>query len=173
MPYKDIEKRKEYCRKYYLAHKAQFKEYNKKSSLKNREKNRLRSKKHYIEHPEYYKNYRAEHREKNKVYQKEYKKLHPEMIKANNVAYRQKNSAKLKEYKRKKNATVWGGASAKLRYAVRKGAIARQPCEVCGCENSQAHHYDYNKPLDVLWLCQKHHSEWHEHKTPIYKKENV
>ena len=46
--------------------------------------------------------------------------------------------------------------------AVRKGYLIKQPCEVCGTmENIQAHHEDYAKPLDVRWLCQKHHMELH------------
>lgn len=36
------------------------------------------------------------------------------------------------------------------------------PCEVCGSTNDiQAHHKDYDKPLDVRWLCVKHHLEVH------------
>lgn len=39
--------------------------------------------------------------------------------------------------------------------------IARQPCERCGAEKVHAHHDDYSKPLDVMWLCPKHHKERH------------
>lgn len=43
--------------------------------------------------------------------------------------------------------------------AVRSGKLVRTPCEVCGDPKSQAHHEDHTKPLDVRWLCAKHHSE--------------
>lgn len=48
----------------------------------------------------------------------------------------------------------------KARNAARK--LERKPCEVCGESNSQAHHNDYDKPLNVRWLCSKHHREWHK-----------
>lgn len=49
------------------------------------------------------------------------------------------------------------------RYAIRKGYLIRQPCEVCSTEiDVQAHHDDYSKPLDVRWLCRKHHREHHK-----------
>lgn len=44
--------------------------------------------------------------------------------------------------------------------AVRDGRLKKQPCEVCG-EPAHAHHEDYSKPLDVMWLCHKHHMEQH------------
>jgi len=40
--------------------------------------------------------------------------------------------------------------------ALRDGKVTRQPCEVCG-EPAQAHHEDYSKPLEVTWLCFRHH----------------
>ena len=52
-------------------------------------------------------------------------------------------------------------ARAKLRYAVRVGKVKKLPCEVCGKSKSHGHHPDYSKPLDVIWLCVKHHWELH------------
>jgi hypothetical protein len=45
--------------------------------------------------------------------------------------------------------------------AIRAGILLRKPCEVCGKEKVDAHHDDYMKPLDVRWLCRKHHNEHH------------
>jgi len=43
--------------------------------------------------------------------------------------------------------------------ALRNKSLERKPCEICGCEKSEAHHEDYSKPLDINWLCKKHHVE--------------
>lgn len=45
---------------------------------------------------------------------------------------------------------------------LKRGFIVKQPCVVCGDENSQMHHDDYDKPLDVIWVCRKHHLELHK-----------
>lgn len=53
-------------------------------------------------------------------------------------------------------------AHQKVAYAIQKGELVRQPCEKCGTtENVVAHHEDYNKPLEVVWLCKFHHKERH------------
>lgn len=45
--------------------------------------------------------------------------------------------------------------------AIRLGLLERQPCQVCGAEKSEAHHPDYDRPLEVQWLCRKHHKAAH------------
>ncbi len=46
---------------------------------------------------------------------------------------------------------------------IRSGKLIKQPCEVCGNhEQIEAHHDDYTKPMDIRWLCRKHHREHHE-----------
>ncbi len=66
-------------------------------------------------------------------------------------------------------------ARAKVRYAVRTGKIDKPTkCEMCGLmKNLQGHHEDYSKPLEVRWLCAKHHAELHRPKhllTPLTTK---
>ena len=51
-------------------------------------------------------------------------------------------------------------ANAMLRAAVIKGEIKAHPCFVCGLK-AVAHHPDYDRPLDVVWLCQSHHKQAH------------
>lgn len=66
-----------------------------------------------------------------------------------------------------------------LEQAIENGTVKRQTvCQVCGDSGTfvngrtkiQAHHADYNKPLDVMWLCQKCHYEWHKSNKAIKKE---
>ena len=51
----------------------------------------------------------------------------------------------------------------KLVYAaVKKGDLIKQPCERCGRKDTHAHHEDYSKPLDVMWLCPVCHKARHK-----------
>ena len=46
--------------------------------------------------------------------------------------------------------------------AIKKGDLVRSPCIRCGEEKSLAHHEDYDKPLEVMWLCQPCHKQRHK-----------
>lgn len=50
--------------------------------------------------------------------------------------------------------------------AIKLGLLVRQPCEVCGAVEVEAHHDDYAQPLVVRWLCRKHHDAEHERVSP-------
>jgi len=64
--------------------------------------------------------------------------------------------------------------------ACSSGVLQRpSACEKCGSAagkmkdgrtNIHAHHDDYNKPLDVRWLCQKCHHDWHKHNKVVRLK---
>lgn len=46
-------------------------------------------------------------------------------------------------------------------YARRAGRLVPLPCAECGAAKVEAHHEDYSKPLDVVWLCRTHHIARH------------
>lgn len=52
-------------------------------------------------------------------------------------------------------------AHGATRSAIRRGLIEKQPCEVCGSPDSEAHHGDYLRPLNVTWVCRAHHKAIH------------
>lgn len=57
-----------------------------------------------------------------------------------------------------------------VKRAVKAGKLYRpSSCQSCGREcHPDAHHCDYSKPVDVMWLCKACHVNWHRNNTPIY-----
>ena len=51
----------------------------------------------------------------------------------------------------------------KINFALRKGKIKRpEICSICGNAGFiMGHHYDYSKPLDVIWVCWICHNKIH------------
>lgn len=46
--------------------------------------------------------------------------------------------------------------------AINAGILEKKPCEVCDdIVRIHAHHKDYSRPLEVKWLCAKHHRMSH------------
>jgi hypothetical protein len=70
-----------------------------------------------------------------------------------------KGKAALKRYRikdrKKRNASdaVWR--------AIQKGVLEREPCIICGEPKSEAHHFNYDKKLKVIFFCRKHHQMYH------------
>lgn len=46
--------------------------------------------------------------------------------------------------------------------AIKRGDLVRMSCVRCGTEKTEAHHEDYDKPLDVVWLCSPCHKQRHQ-----------
>jgi hypothetical protein len=60
-------------------------------------------------------------------------------------------------------------------YSKRKGSIEiKSRCENCNSQNRiEAHHHDYNLPLDVEFLCKTCHENWHKHNTPLNRESGI
>jgi len=95
------------------------------------------------------------HRNKNLEKVREYDRARgkiPERIKAQveiNKAWRAEDSRRVV-------------AHSAVSRAIREGRLDRNPCVRCGEAKSVAHHEDYDKPLEVMWLCQPCHKQRHK-----------
>ncbi len=60
-----------------------------------------------------------------------------------------------------------------VKRAIKSGKLFRpNACQKCGCEcHPDAHHCDYSKPIEVMWLCKSCHVEWHKHFKPSYPED--
>ena len=93
------------------------------------------------------------------------------------MAHRDKNLEKIRAYDRSRGTRMTSEATARwlenggtkkvaahraVKRALDRGYMTKKPCEVCGAtEKIHAHHDDYEKRLEVRWLCVKHHRQHH------------
>jgi len=101
--------------------------------------------------------YRLGRRRQERAMAKEYALKWDDRIKAYNRSDAGKARGRRSREKRKFEAK----AQCTLNQAVKAGRIKKDKCRLCGEQDTEAHHHDYNKPLDVDWLCRKHHNLIH------------
>lgn len=92
--------------------------------------------------------------EYHREYLKKYRKNNPEKYREINRRWEEKN---------KERVLIAKKAGSELKNALRKGVVKKiNKCEFCGSENKaiEGAHYDYNKPLEVKWLCRSCHRKW-------------
>ncbi len=80
--------------------------------------------------------------------------------------HREKNVERIRAYDRDRGFRVYDRKKVTARNAVKvaidRGDLKVKPCERCGFAlGVHAHHEDYDKPLEVVWLCRTHHAERH------------
>jgi len=111
--------------------------YNLKYRKDNRQRIAERQAKWYCENRDWRLRHQSEYFQRNRRQRlevnREYKRRNPEKCRAHLLVYR----------------------------ALKAGNSSRRPCEECGNENSEAHHDDYTKPLEVIWLCRGCHQRLH------------
>lgn len=92
------------------------------------------------------------------VYRKTHKEYHLKKWRdfvARNPGYTKKYHKKWIENNKEKTS-----AHMKVYYALKIGRLKKESC-YCGSK-AEAHHNNYSKPLEVVWLCRKHHKEHHK-----------
>lgn len=89
----------------------------------------------------------------------------PEVYKKKDTAYYEKNKAAIIESRNTYNSIkfVEVAARQKVGKAVKNGELIRpESCSTCNKKcKPDAHHHDYSKPLDVVWLCRSCHLRVH------------
>lgn len=71
---------------------------------------------------------------------------------------------RLKLYRERAKASGKRQARNAVNNAIRNCRLTRLPCADCGNSKSEAHHPDYSKPLEVVWLCHPCHMRIHRKK---------
>lgn len=156
-PYAKGLSRREYLRQWREKNKDHLAEYRR----KNEEHIRAVRKVYYEEHKD----------ELNRNH-REYVRENKEKENARSRQYNKKHRVAIREYERRYRKET-NYAKDKVRDAIKSGKLIKKSCEVCGNEKVQAHHDDYNKPLEIRWLCRRCHSEWHRKNSPIrYREES-
>lgn len=102
---------------------------------------------------EKYNQYMREYRKKNAEKMREYKRIY-------NAKWRKENGYPSEKKHKEKYPEKYRARQAHNAFIYR-GKIKREPCIVCGEIKSQAHHEDYSKPHDIIWLCGIHHKKVH------------
>jgi hypothetical protein len=108
--------------------------------------------------PEAYKSYLKKYYRDNKDELKEKQKEY-----MNTPIARKLKSETYKRYWSNPSNTIKNKARSIVNHAIRDGKLINpMKCECCGVETfTEAHHEDYNKPLDVNWLCKTCHENKH------------
>lgn len=121
--------------------------------------------------PNYKKEYYHKNKDKFREYGRNRYKRVPEEYSEKSRKYRLENNEKYNECRKKwrKENVHKTKAHSNLHTAVENGSVVKKPCMICGNITVEGHHEDYSKPLEVLWLCKKHHHEKHRIHNRIHK----
>lgn len=89
---------------------------------------------------------REQYKKQNKLYQERYPEKVKKMRAEASRSWRERNPERVKAHK-------------KVFCALRNGTLFTEPCAHCIEPNwkVEAHHKDYSKPLEIVWLCKTHH----------------
>ena len=107
-------------------------------------------------------------KERNRKYRQENLPKVRAMVAASARKMRKENPERAKERDKSGRVNKKQKEMNKVRWAVESGKIEKPKyCNCCGQEKElHGHHKDYEKPLDVIWLCPACHHFLHSYMSP-------
>lgn len=130
--------------------------------------------------------YSAEYRNRTKLSRKQYKVKNRDSIAKKDKIYRNTNKEKILKYREENKSKIdkWNRDYSKeysknnrnkarakdaVRRALKSGELKKEPCLAClvqdkkvNYKNTDGHHTDYTRSLNVVWLCRSHHMLVHK-----------
>jgi hypothetical protein len=98
--------------------------------------------KHSVELRAYDREWSEKNREKEQEYQRKYKQANPDLNRIHSQKWKRQNPQKVDAERKAQSHVPSLGTT----------------CSICGSnEGIERHHPDYSKPLEVVFLCAKHH----------------
>jgi len=92
--------------------------------------------------------YKERNREKLRLAALEYHRVNRE----------QRNAQNKERYRKNPERNL---AQLRVKRALASGDLTRDVCVFCGDDDPHGHHEDYDKALEVIWLCRPHHQQVH------------
>jgi len=113
-------------------------------------------------------------REKGRIYNRtpkriKYNNMHRERLRAaghykeyyQRPEVKKRKAEQMQKYSNDPALAIKHMARRIVRNNKRNGAINQQPCVMCGKEQTEAHHLDYDRPLLIVWMCPDCHRKEH------------
>lgn len=167
MTWATVEQRRKYQREYQREYRRKHRDENRDEiNRRRREKRHAAGDVFRAEQRAYY----AKNKDRINAYNRAYYAEHKQQIQKQQAKTRHRNKTTNIARTLKNRREKYGNAHHQVLRAIERGEITKQPCEICGATETQAHHDDYNEPLVVRWLCDTCHKEWHKNNTPKYIK---
>ena len=110
--------------------------------------------------------YGRNNRRKKRIYHRRYYEANKEQISIRIRLYQQSLAGKQAQHnsdvnQRRKSPEKYRARQIVLG-ALRSGKLIKLPCRFCNIKQVEAHHPDYSKPLEVIWLCSECHRLLHK-----------
>lgn len=156
------------CRKKYFQERRKTKEFKTKDKIWRKEYRKKPEYKKYAKEYEQYYTKIGKGKEAQAKYRKTEKYKTTYKIKRKEYLQSERGKAYIRKWNKERVSSGRGKVYGLVNYIKPK----KKPCKICNTtKRLHAHHPDYSKPLDIIWLCALHHKQVHMKKITIRRRQ--